>query len=123
VRDVLDYSTCVFDADGESIAQAARIPVHLNSMASCLSDILAGPLPLEEWREGDIVVTNDPYAGGQQTFHGRLRRGLQVKPPGTGARDAGFKAGQMHFDRRRCAKHRRIDFKHFTRIKKRANLS
>ncbi len=65
VRDVLDYSTCVFDADGESVAQAARIPVHLNSMASCLSDILEGPIPLEHWHEGDLVITNDPYAGGQ----------------------------------------------------------
>ncbi len=40
VRELLDYSTAVFDADGEGVAQAARMPVHLASMASCLSDIL-----------------------------------------------------------------------------------
>ena len=39
VREILDYSTCVFDADGFSVAQAARMPVHLNSMAACLQDL------------------------------------------------------------------------------------
>jgi N-methylhydantoinase B len=65
VRDILDYSCAVFDADGHSTAQAARQPVHLNSMASCLTGILAGPFPLEQWDEGDLIVTNDPYSGGQ----------------------------------------------------------
>ena len=40
VREILDYSTCVFDADGFSVAQAARMPVHLNSMASCLRTLI-----------------------------------------------------------------------------------
>ena len=65
VREILDYSTCVFDADGRSVAQAARMPVHLNSMASCLLDVVAGPMPLERWHPGDVVLTNDPYSGGQ----------------------------------------------------------
>ncbi len=65
VRDLLDYSTCMFDAEGKSVAQATCIPVHLNSMSSCLDEILARHFPLSEWREGDIIVTNDPYAGGQ----------------------------------------------------------
>ena len=65
VRDILDYSTAVFDANGQSTAQAARMPVHLNSMARCLLDILADHIPIEEWDEGDIIITNDPYSGGQ----------------------------------------------------------
>ncbi len=65
VRDLLDYSTCVFDAEGKSVAQATCIPVHLNSMSSCLDDILRDHIPLGEWREGDIIITNDPYSGGQ----------------------------------------------------------
>ena len=65
VREILDYSTCIFDADGDSVAQAARMPVHLNSMASCLRDLLDGPLPAEHWHAGDVVLTNDPYSGGQ----------------------------------------------------------
>lgn len=65
VRDLLDYSTCVFDAEGKSVAQATCIPVHLNSMSSCLDDILRDHIPLKDWREGDIIITNDPYSGGQ----------------------------------------------------------
>ena len=65
VREILDYSTCVFDADGKSVAQAARMPVHLNSMASCLNDLLRDHIPLDEWQDGDIILTNDPYCGGQ----------------------------------------------------------
>lgn len=73
VREILDYSCCVFDAQGRSTAQAAAMPVHLNSMPACLDEILANHIPLADWHEGDIVVTNDPYAGGQhlpdiQTF-------------------------------------------------------
>ena len=45
VRDLLDYSTCVFDAEGKSVAQATCIPVHLNSMSSCLDDILRDRQP------------------------------------------------------------------------------
>ena len=65
VRDLLDYSTCVFDAEGKSVAQATCIPVHLNSMSSCLDDILRDHIPLSEWRDGDLIITNDPYSGGQ----------------------------------------------------------
>ncbi|MBT4018275.1 MAG: hydantoinase B/oxoprolinase family protein [Alphaproteobacteria bacterium] len=65
VREILDYSTCVFDANGQSVAQAARMPVHLNSMASCLEDLIDHHIPIEDWHEGDVVITNDPYSGGQ----------------------------------------------------------
>ena len=73
VREILDYSTCVFDADGKTVAQAKCMPVHLNSMPACLEEILANHIPLSEWEEGDLIITNDPYSGGQhlpdvQTF-------------------------------------------------------
>ena len=65
VRETLDYSTAIFDGDGQAVAQSTRIPVHLNSMSVCLEEIIANWLPLEQWNEGDVVLTNDPYAGGQ----------------------------------------------------------
>ncbi len=73
VREILDYSTCLFDANGQSVAQAARMPVHLNSMAACLEDLIAHHIAIEDWHDGDVVITNDPYSGGQhlpdiQTF-------------------------------------------------------
>ena len=65
VRELLDYSTAVFDADGQNVAQSARIPQHLNSMGAGLQTVLRDFLPLEGWSEGDVIITNDPYCGGQ----------------------------------------------------------
>jgi N-methylhydantoinase B/oxoprolinase/acetone carboxylase alpha subunit len=65
VRELLDYSTAVFDADGSNLAQSARIPGHLNSMTHALRTLLAEHVPSEAWGEGDVVIFNDPYCGGQ----------------------------------------------------------
>ncbi|MEM8686131.1 MAG: hydantoinase B/oxoprolinase family protein [Pseudomonadota bacterium] len=65
VRETLDYSTALFDGQGRAVAQSTRIPIHLNSMSVCLDQIVAGPLPLDQWNEGDVILTNDPYSGGQ----------------------------------------------------------
>ena len=65
VRELLDYSTAVFDADGWNLAQSARIPGHLNSMSHALRELLANYVPSGDWGEGDVVITNDPYCGGQ----------------------------------------------------------
>jgi N-methylhydantoinase B len=83
VREILDYSTCVFDANGDSVAQAARMPVHLNSMASCLRDLIDHHVPLAQWADGDVILTNDPYSGGQhlpdlQTFSPVFQQGRRV---------------------------------------------
>jgi len=60
IRDRLDYSCAIFDAQGELCAQAAHIPVHLGSMAFAMGDLVA----MFEWADGDMVVLNDPYKGG-----------------------------------------------------------
>jgi N-methylhydantoinase B len=83
VRDILDYSTCVFDADGGAVAQSTAIPIHLNSMPACLSEILANHIPIEDWEDGDIIICNDPYAGGQhlpdiQTFKPVFHEGRRI---------------------------------------------
>lgn len=65
VRETLDYSTALFDGHGRSVAQSTRIPIHLNSMSACLDEIVAQHIPLTDWRDGDVVLTNDPYSGGQ----------------------------------------------------------
>jgi len=60
IRDRLDFSCAIFDARGELLAQAAHIPVHLGSMAFAMREIVQR----FAWREGDVVVFNDPFAGG-----------------------------------------------------------
>jgi N-methylhydantoinase B len=65
VRELLDYSTAVFDADGYNVAQSARIPQHLNSMGAALRTLLDEHVNAKNWGPGDVVVTNDPYCGAQ----------------------------------------------------------
>jgi N-methylhydantoinase B len=65
VRELLDYSTAIFDRNGDNVAQSARIPQHLNSMGAGLREIVDRFLPLDQWQDGDVVINNDPYCGGQ----------------------------------------------------------
>ncbi len=60
IKDRLDFSCAVFDADGKLCAQAAHIPVHLGSMAYAMADIVAQV----SWRRDDMVIVNDPFLGG-----------------------------------------------------------
>lgn len=88
VREMLDYSTAIFDADGFNVAQSARIPQHLNSMGFCLRTIVERFIPLEQWEDGDIVITNDPYCGGQHlpdiaAFRPVFHQGRRVAIVGT----------------------------------------
>src|SRR5260221_12380635 len=64
VRELLDYSTAIFDRNGWNVAQAARIPSHLNSMSYFLTEILARHIPPDRWGPDAIVVSNHPYRGG-----------------------------------------------------------
>lgn len=60
IKERRDFSCAVFDAHGQMIAQAAHIPVHLGAMPRSVEAALAhGPLA-----PGDVVLLNDPYAGG-----------------------------------------------------------
>ncbi len=65
VRELLDYSTAVFDAEGNNLAQSARIPGHLNSMSHLLRELLDKWVDPATWGAEDVVITNDPYCGGQ----------------------------------------------------------
>ena len=65
VRELLDYSTAVFDAEGNNLAQSARIPSHLNSMSHILRELLDKWIDPATWGPDDVVISNDPYCGGQ----------------------------------------------------------
>lgn len=60
IKERRDYSCAVFDREGEMIAQAAHIPVHLGSMPMSVKSAIAS-VPCEE---GDMVMLNDPFKGG-----------------------------------------------------------
>jgi len=60
IKDRLDFSCAIFDADGRLCAQAAHIPIHLGSMAYAMSGIVTKIA----WQPGDMIIMNDPYLGG-----------------------------------------------------------
>ncbi len=60
IKERRDYSCAVFDRHGVLIAQGDHMPVHLGSMPMSVRAALeATPIV-----PGDVVVLNDPYAGG-----------------------------------------------------------
>ena len=60
IKERLDFSCAIFDANTDMVAQAAHIPVHLGSMPmSVKCAIEAGNI-----KNGDVVILNDPYRGG-----------------------------------------------------------
>lgn len=60
IKERRDLSCAVFDAGGGLVAQAAHIPVHLGSVGLSVQAAIAA-VPM---RRGDVVVLNDPFAGG-----------------------------------------------------------
>lgn len=63
IRESEDCSAALFDEQGRLIAETATIPIHLNAIGTCLRTIIDHYIPLDQWNEGDVIVTNDPYAG------------------------------------------------------------
>lgn len=61
IRERLDYSCAVFDAQGRMVAQAAHIPVHLGSMPASVTHALE---QFKTFQPGDVIILNDPYRGG-----------------------------------------------------------
>jgi len=61
IKERLDFSCAVFDAEGRMVAQAAHIPVHLGSMPASVASALQA---VRIFRPGDVVILNDPYRGG-----------------------------------------------------------
>ncbi len=62
VKERLDFSCAVFDADGNLIANAPHMPVHLGSMGDSVAAVVRGNK--QHIKPGDVYMLNDPYAGG-----------------------------------------------------------
>jgi 5-oxoprolinase (ATP-hydrolysing) len=62
IKERLDFSCAIFDADGGLIANAPHIPVHLGSMGESIKMVVRRNTG--RMRPGDVYVLNDPYHGG-----------------------------------------------------------
>jgi N-methylhydantoinase B len=63
IKERADCSSAVFDVQGQVIALAQRVPVHLGSMVGAI-DAIGARYGVEEIRPGDMFAANDPYNGG-----------------------------------------------------------
>jgi N-methylhydantoinase B len=85
VKDVMDFSAALCAGDGQMIAQAKTIALHLGAVPEAMASVLVkfeGDL-----NTGDVVIMNDPYSGGMHLpdifmfmpiFHGGRRRAFAV---------------------------------------------
>jgi 5-oxoprolinase (ATP-hydrolysing) len=62
IKERYDFSCAIFDANGDLIANAPHVPVHLGSMSGSVRTVLAqneGKI-----RPGDVFMMNNPFNGG-----------------------------------------------------------
>ncbi|WP_435810237.1 hydantoinase B/oxoprolinase family protein [Streptomyces seoulensis] len=62
IKERLDFSCALFDPDGNLVANAPHIPVHLGSMGTSVKEVVRRRGA--RMRPGDSYAVNDPYHGG-----------------------------------------------------------
>ena len=62
IKERLDFSCALFDAQGNLIANAPHMPVHLGSMGESVRWVIRDNAA--RMRAGDVYMLNDPYRGG-----------------------------------------------------------
>ena len=67
IKERLDFSCAIFDKNGQLVANAPHIPVHLGSMSESVQALIKDVVransqsPLQP---GDVYISNNPYNGG-----------------------------------------------------------
>ncbi|AKB78796.1 N-methylhydantoinase A/acetone carboxylase, beta subunit [Methanosarcina horonobensis HB-1 = JCM 15518] len=62
IKERLDFSCAIFDREGNLIANAPHIPVHLGSMGECVKFLIRAQS--RSMHAGDVYLINSPYHGG-----------------------------------------------------------
>jgi 5-oxoprolinase (ATP-hydrolysing) len=62
IKERLDFSCAIFDRDGQLVANAPHIPVHLGSMGESVQSLIQEKG--DRLRPGDVYALNNPYNGG-----------------------------------------------------------
>ena len=62
IKERLDFSCALFDGEGNLIANAPHMPVHLGSMGESIKTVIRENA--KTMRPGDVFMLNDPYHGG-----------------------------------------------------------
>ncbi len=62
IKERLDFSCAIFDADGNLVANAPHVPVHLGAMGESVRTVLNNRATT--LKPGDVVALNNPFNGG-----------------------------------------------------------
>lgn len=92
IKERMDHSCAIFDVDGNMVAQAEHIPVHLGSLPHGIKNAIDYLKEKgEEFRPGDIYLFNDPYISGTH-----LNDVTLIKPIFYNGKHVGFTANKAH---------------------------
>ncbi|MDA4129652.1 MAG: hydantoinase B/oxoprolinase family protein [Thaumarchaeota archaeon] len=94
IKERMDHSAAIFDAEGRLLAQAEHMPVHLGSLPLGLNNIISYCRKEGmDFEEGSMVVVNNPYIAGTH-----LNDITVVSPiyPHAGGELLGFAANKAH---------------------------
>ena len=92
IKERADFSCAVFDHEGQLLAQAAHIPVHLGAMPESVRAVER----LEPWRPGDLAILNDPFLGGTHLPDVTMVSPVFAHGAGDGDRPIGYVASRAH---------------------------
>lgn len=67
LKEIGDVSCGVFDPMGRTVAQAHHAPMLLASFEITMKEVVRR-FSGDELKEGDVIITNDPYSGGQHVM-------------------------------------------------------
>ena len=62
VKDGMDFSTAIFNAEGQQVSQGLTLPFHMGAMQPALEGVFAA-FDKDDIKPGDIFANNDPYEG------------------------------------------------------------
>lgn len=62
IKERLDFSCAIFDEQGDLVANAPHVPVHLGSMSESVRTVLRANIG--RIRPGDVYMMNNPFNGG-----------------------------------------------------------
>jgi N-methylhydantoinase B len=91
IRESNDYATCLMNVRGETLAECSGgIPTFAGLIGRTCRNFLTR-FPVESWREGDCIITNDPWLG-----TGHLPDILMISPVFFNNRLVGFSGTAAH---------------------------
>ncbi|MBI3097246.1 MAG: hydantoinase B/oxoprolinase family protein [Planctomycetes bacterium] len=62
IKEIMDITCAVFDGRGRTLAQGHHAPMLLTGFEFTMVELLKR---VTDWHEGDVILSNDPYLGGQ----------------------------------------------------------